>query len=289
MALSEIVELEGEYLRSIPHGDESSVESVRIGIHPGVKLNAKLRWRKLLNLLNAPVESCDLDASARRLGEGETDRAILDDGIREGFKFFNAWQRRVRRHAKLERETEFRGVVLDLREFLGVDPVERERELAAFNLRFGVGDAPLVGVPVAEFKPAEAAAARLEILRQMFLRPAAAPIFEPHLVGRGRRAGEPDDDPMDLTRVFPHDAVAFGQRQTERRGVKRRSGKRRGFREGETQQSEAKGFGEPAWKGSGFHIGNSTSLADATGLMMIVLGVESNPRWRLPFNLEALN
>ena len=66
----------------------------------------------------------------------------------------------------------------------------------------------------------------------MLLGPAAAPVFQPDFLRRGRGAGEMHDHFVNLARVFPHHAVAFRQRQAEGRGVKGR---------GPQRQAEARG------------------------------------------------
>src|SRR2546422_191747 len=99
--------------------------------------------------------------------------------------------------------------------------MESEGDIRAFCFRFSVRHAPAALEPIAQLHPADIRAARLAIFGQMLLRPAAAPVLEPDLVRRWSFTGEVHNHFVNLTWVFPEQAVAFGQRQCKRSNIHR--------------------------------------------------------------------
>ena len=212
--LGRIVRAKGENLGAVPDGQQRAVQRVRVGVGRRVEREAPFARASLLEALDLAVEGLHLRVE-RGLFPRQADGAPLIDRVGQGLKAGDCWMRPVCTHPNLERIPEAGRVILERREFFLVYRPERESDLGTLGPGFGVGRAPAAVVPIAQLHPADVAAPRLAVFGQVLLGPAAAPVFEAEARGRRGGARELDDHPVNLARVFPQDAVALGQAQTE--------------------------------------------------------------------------
>ena len=219
-ALSKVVHREREDRLAVPHGDQRAVQGIRVGVGYRAQPQAGAVGRGWFQLFECAIEHLE----AGLVGGGglpdQIDDARLQGRIREGLDALNLRQRSLGRHPELERVPEGGGIVVNVRKLFGIHRAEGERDGIAIGFGFCIRCAPPVGVPVAKFHPADVAAARLAVLREMLVRPAAGPVIQVHaLWGRGA-VFEMHDHLVNLPRVLPHHAAALRQRQAKGRGIK---------------------------------------------------------------------
>ena len=226
-------------LLAVPHRYQRPVEGVGVRVDRHLQLQPGTAGRGLLDRFKSAVEHLEAGLPGGRGFPGQIDAARFERRIGERLDLLDLRQRRLGYHAELQRVPECGRVVLQFGKLLRIHRTEGERDGIAVGLGLGIRHAPFVGVPVAEFHPADGAAARLAVFGQMLFGPAAAPVFQPDFLRRGGGAGEMHNHLVNLARVLPHHAVAFGQRQAKGRGVKGRGPERQAeARDGKANQPD---------------------------------------------------